>query len=69
MIGGFFGNSGANSSYPQYDLVVIPEVDSFNNTLASTDSCPGDSREGYQGYAPNPTVTPPISPITNNACV
>lgn len=49
-IGGFFGNSGANSSYPQYDLVVIPEVDPFNNTLASYDSCPGDSREGYQGY-------------------
>lgn len=47
--GGFFGNSGANSSYSQYDLVVIPEVDPFNNTLASYDSCPGDSREGYQG--------------------
>ncbi|KAF7718951.1 Uncharacterized protein PECH_006294 [Penicillium ucsense] len=45
-LSGFFGNSGANSSYEQYDLVIIPEVDPFNNTLASYDSCPGDSTEG-----------------------
>lgn len=45
--GGFFGNKGANSSYEQYDLVIIPEVDPFNNTLASYDSCPGDMSEGW----------------------
>ncbi|KAJ5201744.1 uncharacterized protein N7498_006407 [Penicillium cinerascens] len=45
-LSGFFGNSGANSSYDQYDLVIIPEVDPFNNTLASYDSCPGDMTEG-----------------------
>ncbi|KAJ5669064.1 hypothetical protein N7462_010134 [Penicillium macrosclerotiorum] len=45
-LSGFFGNSGANSSYEQYDLVVIPEVYPFNNTLASYESCPGDMTEG-----------------------
>lgn len=45
-VGGFFGNVGANNSYEQYDLVVIPEVDPFNNTLASYDACPGDMSEG-----------------------
>ncbi|KAI2788059.1 hypothetical protein POX_f08444 [Penicillium oxalicum] len=45
-LSGFFGNSGANSSYEQYNLVVIPEVDPFNNTLASYDACPGDMAEG-----------------------
>lgn len=44
--GGFFGNSGGNSSYEQYDLVVIPEESGSNNTLASYDSCPGDMTEG-----------------------
>lgn len=44
--GKFFGNTGANSSYDQYDLVVIPEVSNFNNTLASYDSCPGNMTEG-----------------------
>ena len=46
MIGGFFGNSGANSSSDQYDLVIIPEVSGFNNTLASYESCTGDMAEG-----------------------
>ena len=45
-VGGFFGNTGANSSYSQYNMVEIPEVDPFNNTLASYDSCPGDMTEG-----------------------
>lgn len=45
--GGFFGNTGANSSYDQYNLVIIPEIDPFNNTLASYDSCPRDEVEGY----------------------
>ncbi|KAJ9299819.1 hypothetical protein DTO271G3_2703 [Paecilomyces variotii] len=45
-LSGFFNNIGANSSYSQYDLVIIPEVDPFNNTLASYDSCPGDMGEG-----------------------
>ncbi|KAJ5896907.1 uncharacterized protein N7473_006306 [Penicillium subrubescens] len=45
-LSGFFGNSGANSSYEQYDLVIIPEVYPFNNTLASYESCPGDMTEG-----------------------
>ena len=45
-IGGFFGNTGANSSYSQYDLVEIPEVDHFNITLAAYKSCPGDGSEG-----------------------
>lgn len=44
--GGFFGISDA-SSYVPYDLVTIPEVDPFNNTLASYDSCPGDMSEGW----------------------
>lgn len=46
---GFFGNIGANSSYSQYDLVVMSETGHLNNTLAAANSCPGDSREGYQG--------------------
>lgn len=37
--GGFFGNTGANSSYSSYDLTIIPEEDDFNNTLSSTSSC------------------------------
>ncbi|KAJ5930478.1 Histidine phosphatase superfamily clade-2 [Penicillium verhagenii] len=45
-LSGFFGNSGANSSYSQYDLVVIPEEDGFNNTLASYEACTGDMSEG-----------------------
>ncbi|KAG2001652.1 hypothetical protein GB937_009994 [Aspergillus fischeri] len=45
-LSGFFGNTAANSSSDQYDLVVIPEVSNFNNTLASYDSCPGDMTEG-----------------------
>ena len=45
-LSGFFGNIGANSSYSQYDLVVIPEDDPFNNTLAPYDSCSGPSSEG-----------------------
>jgi hypothetical protein len=44
--GGFFGNSGANSSYDQYQLVVIPEQADFNNTLASYEACTGDMSEG-----------------------
>ncbi|CAG8145991.1 unnamed protein product [Penicillium salamii] len=47
-LGGFFGNTGANSSYAEYDLTIIPELDDFNNTLSSTSSCteglePGDT--------------------------
>jgi hypothetical protein len=47
-LSGFFGNTGANSSYAEYDLTIIPEVDDFNNTLSSTSSCtegmePGDA--------------------------
>ncbi|KAI9927228.1 hypothetical protein ASPWEDRAFT_165747 [Aspergillus wentii DTO 134E9] len=45
-LSGFFGNTGANSSYDQYDLVIIPETYPFNNTLASYESCPGDMTEG-----------------------
>ncbi|KAJ5739867.1 hypothetical protein N7533_012651 [Penicillium manginii] len=45
-LSGYFGNSGANSSYDQYDLVIIPETSPFNNTLASYESCPGDMTEG-----------------------
>ncbi|KAH8689450.1 putative extracellular phytase [Talaromyces proteolyticus] len=45
-LSGFFGNAGANSSYDLYDLVIIPEVEPFNNTLASYDACPGDESEG-----------------------
>jgi hypothetical protein len=45
--GGFFGNTGANSSYDLYDLVIIPETEPFNNSLASYDSCPGDESQGY----------------------
>lgn len=46
-LSGFFGNTGANSSYAEYDLTIIPEQDDFNNTLSSTSSCieglePGD---------------------------
>ncbi|BAE62612.1 unnamed protein product [Aspergillus oryzae RIB40] len=46
-LSGFFGNSGANSSYDQYDLVVILETTGFfNNTLASYVSCLGDKTAG-----------------------
>ncbi|KAJ5585147.1 uncharacterized protein N7459_004947 [Penicillium hispanicum] len=45
-LSGFFGNSGANSSYDQYELVIIPEVSGFNNTLASYEACTGDMTEG-----------------------
>lgn len=46
-LSGFFGNTGANSSYAEYELTVIPEQDDFNNTLSSTSTCteglePGD---------------------------
>lgn len=46
-VGGFFGDRGANPSYSQYDLIIIPEEDGlvFNDTLA-TSSCPGDNEEG-----------------------
>lgn len=44
--GGFFGNTGANSSYAEYDLVIIPEGNGLNNTLASDHACPGDKSEG-----------------------
>ncbi|OOF90945.1 hypothetical protein ASPCADRAFT_155634 [Aspergillus carbonarius ITEM 5010] len=37
-LSGFFSNIGANNSYPQYDLVIIPEGDGYNNTLSG--SCP-----------------------------
>ncbi|KAJ5557963.1 hypothetical protein N7461_001935 [Penicillium sp. DV-2018c] len=48
---GFFGNTGANSSYSEYDLTMIPEESGFNNTLSSTDACtqgmePGDNAAG-----------------------
>ena len=52
-IGGFFGNTGANSSYSQYDLVEIPEVDHFNITLAAYKSCPGDQAEGCVMFSAN----------------
>ncbi|KGO65768.1 Histidine phosphatase superfamily, clade-2 [Penicillium expansum] len=45
-LSGFFGNSGANSSYDQYNLVVIPEQADFNNTLASYETCTFDYSEG-----------------------
>ncbi|KAJ5328882.1 Histidine phosphatase superfamily clade-2 [Penicillium brevicompactum] len=50
-LSGFFGNSGANSSYDQYDLVVIPEEGDFNNTLASYETCDGDYLEGDNAAA------------------
>ncbi|KAF7596919.1 hypothetical protein BBP40_011964 [Aspergillus hancockii] len=45
-LSGFFGNTGANSSYSQYDLVVMPEGHGVNNTLAAEHSCPGNIKEG-----------------------
>ncbi|EIT75539.1 multiple inositol polyphosphate phosphatase [Aspergillus flavus] len=45
-LSGFFGNTGANSSYSEYDLVITHEGTGFNNTLASDGSCPGDLEEG-----------------------
>lgn len=45
-LSGFFGNTGANSSYSEYDLVITHEDSGFNNTLASDGSCPGDLEEG-----------------------
>ncbi|CAI7627968.1 hypothetical protein PCG10_001341 [Penicillium crustosum] len=45
-LSGFFGNSGGNSSYDQYNLVVIPEQADFNNTLASYETCTFDYTEG-----------------------
>ncbi|KAK6829127.1 hypothetical protein RU639_003461 [Aspergillus parasiticus] len=40
---GFFGPGHANISY---NLVVIPEGNGLNNTLAAEHSCPGDLKEG-----------------------
>ncbi|CAI7618771.1 unnamed protein product [Penicillium pancosmium] len=45
-LSGFFGNTGANSSYASYDLVSIPEEDNFNNTLSSTSTCTNGSSSG-----------------------
>ncbi|KXG51775.1 Histidine phosphatase superfamily, clade-2 [Penicillium griseofulvum] len=45
-LGGFFGNTGANSSYSEYDLTIIPEVKDFNNTLSSTSACPNGLEPG-----------------------
>ena len=46
-LGGFFGNTGANSSYSQYNLVIIPEEDKFNNTLSSTSACTNGTSVGH----------------------
>ncbi|KAJ6032817.1 uncharacterized protein N7446_008890 [Penicillium canescens] len=54
-LSGFFGNTGANSSYSEYNLVIIPEVDDFNNTLSATDSCPKGTEPGdnaAEAFAP-----------------
>ncbi|KAA8645390.1 hypothetical protein EYZ11_000437 [Aspergillus tanneri] len=45
-LSGFFDNEGANSSYSEYDLVIIPEGNGYNNTLGSDHSCPGDKTAG-----------------------
>lgn len=45
-LGGFFGNIGANSSYAEYDLTIIPEKENFNNTLSSTSACTNGSDVG-----------------------
>ncbi|KAL2865259.1 histidine phosphatase family protein [Aspergillus lucknowensis] len=60
-LSGFFGNYGANSSYDQYDLVIITEESGYNNTLASYDSCPGDMSQGDEA------ATTFISRYTKNA--
>ncbi|KAJ5893173.1 hypothetical protein N7504_009864 [Penicillium tannophilum] len=39
FLGGFFSNTDANNSEGDYDLVSIPEVAGFNNTLASYEAC------------------------------
>jgi 3-phytase len=48
---GFFNNSDGGSSNTSYDLLIIPEGEIVNNTLASYDSCPnsGDTIIGYIG--------------------
>ncbi|KAJ5180942.1 Histidine phosphatase superfamily clade-2 [Penicillium capsulatum] len=48
-LSGFFGNTGANSSYSEYNLVIIPEEDKFNNTLSSTSSCTNGTSVGDLG--------------------
>ncbi|KGO48221.1 Histidine phosphatase superfamily, clade-2 [Penicillium expansum] len=45
-LSGFFGNTGGNSSYSEYNLTIIPEVEDFNNTLSSTESCPNGMEPG-----------------------
>ncbi|PLB37546.1 histidine phosphatase family protein [Aspergillus candidus] len=46
-LSGFFGNTGANNSYSQYDLVITHEGKGINNnTLAADQACPGDIEEG-----------------------
>ncbi|PYH91212.1 multiple inositol polyphosphate phosphatase [Aspergillus ellipticus CBS 707.79] len=60
-LSGFFSNIGANSSYPQYDLVIIPEGSGYNNTLSG--SCteatyPGDdSAEEFLSIYTKPTIS------------
>ncbi|KAH2878834.1 hypothetical protein KXV31_004694 [Aspergillus fumigatus] len=51
-LSGFFGNTGANSSYAEYDLVIIPEGDGLNNTLASDHACPGDKTTSAKKFIP-----------------
>ncbi|CEJ62210.1 hypothetical protein PMG11_10717 [Penicillium brasilianum] len=38
-LAGFFANTGGNSSYSEYDLVIIPEKAGFNNTLSPEETC------------------------------
>ncbi|KAJ5464386.1 Histidine phosphatase superfamilyclade-2 [Penicillium daleae] len=50
-LSGFFGNTGANSSYAEYDLTIIPEERNFNNTLSSTSACTNGSDVGDYALA------------------
>ncbi|RAH63417.1 phytase [Aspergillus piperis CBS 112811] len=59
-LSGFFSNIAANSSSDNYNLVIIPEGDGYNNTLSG--SCPnGDTSEGDDSAEQFlKTYTPPI---------
>ncbi|KAJ5290794.1 hypothetical protein N7478_000045 [Penicillium angulare] len=48
-LSGFFSNVGAKSSYEDYNLVIIPEEDGFNNTLTPSSSCTGGQEAGFSG--------------------
>ncbi|KAJ5730843.1 uncharacterized protein N7483_005351 [Penicillium malachiteum] len=49
-LSGFFSNTDANSSSSNYNLVIIPEEDGFNNTLSPTSACTMGAQDPVGSY-------------------